>query len=334
MLPFNRKLFTLLLLFALVLGNKGLFSQELFPLNEPASDVPKGVFGVRAFDKTYKEVDQFRNLFCLRAMVGAISRLSVYGTVSVSNHHGKNFPEGLASHTHNANGTTTYSTGSFQRGLNNPYIFAGFSLYAKYRFLSFDEENQHFRMSLYGNWSNVNVAHDEAEPNLLDDTKGYGGGFISTFLKNHFAVSLTSGVVIPGAYQGYSPDVNGGPMIPTEVKYGRAVNYNLSFGYLLFPRKYQSYNQGNWNMYLEFMGKAYEQARVSQYGGTVKLPISTPLLMAGNYVDISPGIQYIHKSNLRVDFSVQFPFINKSYSHQYPVYVLGVQRYFYVQKKK
>ncbi|MGZ4033426.1 MAG: hypothetical protein ACXVPU_10990 [Bacteroidia bacterium] len=308
------------------------FSQELFPLNEPASNVPKGVLGVRAFGDSFKEVSQMRNLFALRLMYGVLPKLSVMATVSTSNHHDVNFPANLVSHTHNGN-QSVFSTGNFQRGLHYPYLFTGVYLYAKYRFLTFDGQNTHFRMAVYGEWSNVNVAHDETEPNLLDDTKGYGGGLISTYLKNHLAISLTSGIIIPGSYTGLSPDLLGGPMVPTELKYGRAVKYNLSFGYLLFPRKYDNYNQGNWNVYLEFMGKSYGTAKVIQYG-TKDVPISTPLLQAGNYVDVCPGLQYILHSNLRVDLSVEFPLVNKSYAHFYPVYMLGIQRYFYFRKNK
>jgi hypothetical protein len=316
----------------LLLNSNTIRSQELFPLNESASNVPKGVLGVRAFDDTYKEISQIRNLFALRLMYGVLPKLSVMATVSTSNHHGENFPAGLASHTHNGN-KSTFSTGNFQRGLVYPYLFTGVYLYAKYRFITLDGEHTHLRMAVYGEWSNVNVAHDETEPNLLDDTKGYGGGLITTYLRNHLAISLTSGVIIPTPYNGLSPDIYGGPMVPTELFYGRALKYNLSIGYLLFPRKYENYNQGNWNVYLEFMGKAYQEAKIIQYG-IKTVPISTPLLEAGNYVDVCPGIQYIVKSNLRIDFSTELAMINKSYAHFYPIYMLGIQRYFYFKRNK
>jgi hypothetical protein len=329
MFRYSKKYVVVFVLGLFFLNDVPVFSQELFPMNEPASNIPKGVLGVRAFDNTFKEVNQVRNLMGIRLMYGVLPKLSVMATVSVSNHHDKNFPMGLATHTHDGN-QTTYSTGSIQRGVAYPYLFTGVYLFAKYRFLTLDGEHKHFRMAAYADWSNVKAAHDEAEPNLLDDTKGYGGGLISTYLKNHFAVSLTTGFIIPKSYNGLSPDNNGGPMIPTEVIYGRAIKYNLSFGYLLFPKTYKNYNQANWNIYLELMGKSYEAAKINQYGGVVSLPISTASLQAGNYLDVCPGLQYIYKSNLRVDFSVEFPFINKSYAHLYPVYMIGIQRYFYL----
>ena len=314
-------------------------AQELFPMDENASNVPKGVLGARLFDESYPESESFhpskstlRNLFGVRLMYGLLSRLTIEATATESNHHGSEFPPNLAFHTHNGS-QSVYSTGNFARGVQYPYQYNGVLFYAKYRVLSLDGQNSHFRVAVYGEWSNVNVAHDETEPDLLDDTKGYGGGLIATYLKNHFAVSATGGVEMPSAYNGYSPDIYGGPDVPTELIYGNAIDYHLSFGYLLYPRHYISYEQTNINIYVEFMGKSYGQAQVIQYGFK-SLPIQTPLLEAGNYVDVYPGAQLIIKSNLRVEASVGFPLINSSYAHFYPVYTLGIQRYFFFNRKQ
>lgn len=306
-------------------------AQELFPHNEPASNVPKGVFGIRAFYKTYPEVDLMRKMYALRVMYGLLPRLTVMGTISVTNHHGKDLPPDLVTHTHSGN-QTTYFTNNIQRGIKYPYQFSGIYLYAKYRFLSFDKKNQHFRMALYADWSNVGVAHDEAEPNLMDDTKGYGGGMIATYLKNHFAVSFTGGFIIPKYYEGYSPDI-GGQKVPTKIEYGRAAIYNLSFGYLVHPKKYTDYNQTNINLYVEFIGKSYEAAKVTQYG-FFNVPIQTPLLDKGNYVEIHPSLQAIFDSNFRIDLSVGLPLIKRSYTRFYPVYYLGIQRYLFPNSRK
>ncbi|HEV7231813.1 MAG TPA: hypothetical protein VGO45_10820 [Bacteroidia bacterium] len=266
----------------------------------------------------------------LRLMYGLFSKLTVIANLSESNHHGTEFPANLAFHTHNGNQTTFY-TGNFQRGVTYPYLFSGVDLYAKYRFLSLDGQHTHLRMALFGEWSNASVAHDEAEPTLMGDTRGYSGGLIVTALKNHLAVSLTTGFIIPGKYDGTSPDPMGGPDVPTELIYGRAVTYDLSFGYLLFPLKYQNYNETNMNVYMEFKGKSYGSAQIYQYG-IKPVPIQTPLLEAGNYMEAYPGIQAIIKSNLRIDFSVGFPIYNTSYARFYPVYMIGIQRYFYLKK--
>lgn len=259
------------------------------------------------------------------------SKLTIMASGSMSNHHGTLFPPNLVSHTHNGN-QSVFSTGNFQRGVQYPYQYNGIYLYAQYRFLSIDGQNKHFRMALYADWSNVNVAHDEAEPDLLDDNKGYGGGLITTWLYKHFAVSLTSGYIKSGLYNGYAPDVLGGPNVPTQIQYGNAVKYNLSFGYLLYPFAYKSYNDLNINLYAEFEGKTYSGAQVVQYGFK-DVPIQTPLLQAGNYLEVHPGVQLIVKSNLRIDFSAGLPLVNQSYAHFTPLYMVGIQRYFYFNNK-
>src|SRR6185437_14511566 len=115
-------------------------AQELFPLNEPASNVPKGTLGVRVFGESYKEVSLYRNMFALRLMYGISSRLSVYATASVSNHHSPILPPDLATHTHTGN-QTIYFTTSIKRGVPYPYLYNGDDVYVKYRFLSSDGQN-------------------------------------------------------------------------------------------------------------------------------------------------------------------------------------------------
>ncbi|HXS36988.1 MAG TPA: hypothetical protein VN721_09820 [Flavipsychrobacter sp.] len=304
-------------------------SQELFPLMEPASTMPKHTLGIRLMNESYEEVgNQFRTQFALRAMYGITPRLSVYFTGDASNHHNRTLPPDFPTHN------------TPQVGVHHPFLFNGYNIYAKYRFLSIDGENSHFRAALYGEWSNLNVAHDEAEPTLLDDTKGYGGGLITTYLKKRFAISFTGGFIIPSEYNGGVTDPAGLPEIPAKVDYGNAINYDLSIGYLLFPRKYKNYTQTNWNLYLEFLGKSYDAAKVyfSNYMYSIPfyaVPIAlVPVLQAGNYIEVHPGLQCIINSNFRADLSVGFPLLNKSFVHYYPVYTIGIQRYFYFNKKK
>jgi hypothetical protein len=317
-----KKRFFLFFLFA----SPVLHAQELFPHNEPASTVPKNVLGIRAFDETYDELGMQRNMAALRLMYGVTPKFTLMVTGTVSNHHSEHLPLNLVYHTHPSAGQTSYQTGTFPRGLYYPYRFNGIYVYGKYRFYTSDGQNRHFRMAAYGEWSYITSAHDETEPNLLDDTKGYGAGFITTFLKKHFAASLTAGFIIPGNYSETVPDFFGGEQ-HTRLEYGRAVIYNLSFGYLVYPFAYKSYKETNISVYLEFMGKSYETATVIQNDKNI-IP-QTDLLLAGHYVDAHPGLQFVIHSNLRFDFAVGFPVINKSYAHFYPVYMVGVQRYFF-----
>lgn len=298
-------------------------AQELYPLSEPASNIPKGTLGVRLFSETYKEVNQWRNMTALRLMYGVTPRLSVYLTGLASNHHGEKMPVEFPFHN------------TPERGAHYPYRFNGAHLYAKYRFLSVDGLNSHFRMAVYGEAALVKTTHHETEPDLMmGDTKGYGGGLITTYLKNKFAVSLTAGGIFPSKYTGLSPDpIKTLPDVPVRVQYGNALTYSLSFGYLLLPRKYKDYNQTNVNLYLELRGKSFAAAAVDifanqpneYYLAKERYPDA---LQAATYVDISPGIQFIIKSNLRIDFSTTFRGIGFSYARLYPVYTVGIQRYF------
>jgi hypothetical protein len=308
------------------------FGQELFPLNESASSVPKGVLGVRIFTQNHKEVDRNRSLDALRIMYGLTSKLSITLTGSISNHHDTKLPPDLVNHSHSGN-QTNYFTQNIKRGAYYPYLYNGTHLFAKYRVISVDRKNEHLRIAAYGEWSNVGVAHDEAEPNLMDDTGGYGLGVIATWLKNRFAASVTYGFIKPDPYFEIQPDITGGPDLPTEIHYGNAFKYNLSLGYRLAPAHYTDYDQTNWNLYLEFIGKKYDAARVIQNGN--EITTKAIALTSGSYVEIHPGVQRIVKSNLRIDFSVGLPFVGNSYVHTTPIWTLGVQRYFYrINKSK
>jgi hypothetical protein len=304
--------------------------QELFPMTEPASSTPsKGVLSLRMFGESYNEVDRMRNLFGLKITYGLTAKLTVSATPNISNHHNRDLPPEFPDHN------------TPQIGVSHPYLFNGVDFYAKYRILGIDREKNHFRVALYGEYSYLTTAHDEAEPTLLDDTKGYGAGFITTYLVNHFAASFTGGVILPAVYSGTVPDIISVlPGVPAKVTYGNAYNYDLSFGYLLFPDAYSSYRQTSWSVYMEFLGKSYTAAEVQvanlapPYAYYTISTRNNHALQAGSYVELYPGLQSIIRSNLRADFSVGFPVYSKSYAHFYPVYNIGVQRYFYSRHKK
>ncbi len=45
-------------------------------------------------------------------------------------------------------------------------------------------------------------------------------------------------------------------------------------------------------------------------------------------MEINPGIQFIIRSDMRIDLSMGFPLINQSYNHTYPLYYIGMQPVF------
>ena len=112
------------------------------------------------------------------------------------------------------------------------------------------------------------------------------------------------------------------------------VCYTLDAGsniHLLYPKKYSSYDQANWNIYLEFNGKSYETAVVSQDGSN--LEVQTDGLTSGYYIEIHPGIQKVISSNLRIDLSAGTNILNTSYARFYPIVMVSIQRYFYSLKR-
>lgn len=300
-------------------------AQELYNLSEPASNIPKNTLGVRLFSETYKEVYQWRNMSYLRLMYGMTPKLSVYLSAIASNHHGDKFPVEFPFHN------------TPERGAFYPYKFNGFWLYGKYRFFTDDGEKRHFRMAAYAEASRVKTTHHETEPNLEEgDNSGMGFGLIATVLENKFAASLTVGGIFPFINKGVAPDpISSFPDIPENVHYGKAFRYRLSFGYRILPIHYHSFEQGNLNLYAEFRGMAYGAAKVDVFAGTPKeyylengqYPLA---LKSAAFIDFSPGIQYIYKSNLRIDFSVTYRWLGYSYTHLYPIYSIGIQRYFYL----
>lgn len=309
-------------------ANNYLVGQELFPLHEPASNIPKGVFGIRATSEHTVELDQFRNQFTGKLMYGILKNWEIEAQAEYSNHHGNALPVNLINHTHNGSLTNYYATQKVY-GIPYPYIFSGFYFYSKYRFLSLDDEGSHLRASLFAEYSTTNVAHDEAEPNLEGDTGGEGGGLVVTYLYQKFAISLTSGVIIPETYHDIKYDKTHSPgVFYTNLSYGKAIHYDLSLGYLLYPKTYGSYSDLNINVYAEFEGKSYDSAIIHQNGGPVEAKTST--LKKGNYIDFYPSIQFIFNSNTRIDATMGFSLYNKSYTHFYPMVLLGVQRYIFM----
>jgi hypothetical protein len=313
-------------------------AQELFPVAEPASTIPKGALGIRAFDEGYPEVNLFRNVIALKAMYGITSKLTVYATADISDYHEKTLPFDFITHNHSPGGNPVPGVNTPQQGIPYPYVFNSIDVYAKYRFLTHDGQNTHFRIAAYAEGSDVFVPSHEAEPDLLIHTSGFGAGVISTYLSHNLAISLTAGFIFPLEYKGNTYDQYGG-VYPTTIQYGNAINYDLSFGYLLYPGKYKSYAQTNWNIYCEFIGKSYGAATIYQKDGpysyslTYDLPITTPSLKAATYVDINPGLQCIINSTYRIDLSLGFPLVGLSYDHLYPLYLLGIQRYFFFTKR-
>jgi hypothetical protein len=306
-------------------------AQELYNITEPASTLPKHTLGIRLSNEMYSEEGMYRKITTAKVMYGLARNLMVFASFTGSDYHSRNLPFDFIQHNHS--GGVTTAVANKPAVVPYPFIFDGIDLYAQYRIYSSDAQNSHFRMALYAEGSKVYITSHLAEPELLAHNSGIGGGVIGTYLKSHFAGTVTLGYIKPFTFNGNSYDIYGG-VYPTTYKYGNAFAYDLSLGYLLFPRHYKNYDQTNLNVYLEFLGKSYGGASVRETDGSVTLnvPTTADFLKASSYVEVYPGVQAIIKSNVRIDLSAGLPLIGRSYIHNYPLFYIAVQRYFYFNK--
>ncbi|MBK9271209.1 MAG: hypothetical protein IPM48_06400 [Saprospiraceae bacterium] len=316
------------LIISLVISfGKSAFSQELFPLAESANTLPKNVFALRLFTNGNYEIKTPKAMVGLRIMYGLGSKLSVYLSGTFSNHHSRYLPPDLVSHGHPSGGSPFYFTNRVAKGQTHPMNWNGIHVMAKYRLLSIDRRNKHYRIALISEWSNVRQAHDEAEPNLLHDNKGWSGGMIHSFLYHRLAVSSTLQLVLPGDYREVRKDPVQSVDVERTMKYGNSINWSISFGYLLNGNTKNDFDEPNINLYIEFMGAAWQSAQFI-YNGQI-IPNFNPAFHSGYYMEIHPGIQRVIRSNWRLELSLGLPLIHQSLVHSYPIYSFAVQRFFY-----
>ena len=290
-------------------------AQELYPNSEPASINPKNTLGIRLMNEAYITNNVTRTWHGAMFMYGLNSKLMLSAMFTTSNHHYKSLPENFIQS--DSNNVEFVPNNHTVQKYN--YAFEAINLGFRYRFLNKDGDHKHFRMSLYGNGVYSFQPHDEAETTLMGDNKGIGGGIISTALINKLAISFTGGFIKPFAYTQNQLSIN----------YGNAYNYSLSFGYLIYPFKYKNFNQININLYAEFLGKSYDAMSITNHSKEVFLQ-SNKAYDNGNYIEFRPAIQFIIKSNLRIDCSTALPIIGKSYLRNYPLYMLNIQYYIFL----
>ncbi len=220
-------------------------SQELFVVTEPASNMPTGSVGVRMAQSLMKE--QFKpgyNYHLMpEVMWGVNKNLMVHFAAFVSNR-------------------------------SNQLITEGGSFYAKYRFFSVDDLHSHFRMAGFGRYSLNRADIHQEEIETMGHNTGYETGLVATQLINKLAISASAS---------YERALDNNPDYDfPETQSNSAMNYTLSFGRLMYPKKYISFKQTNINLMTEFLGQ-----RLNENGKS--------------YLDIVPSIQFIVNSQARID---------------------------------
>jgi hypothetical protein len=232
-----------------------LFAQELYVFTEPASNMPAKSIGIRLTNEgMFKPA--FRSRSIAEAMVGVNKNIMFHAQGFLSDMDGK-------------------------------YKVEGASFYIKYRFLSLDAVHNHFRASLFGRISGIaSKAHGD-DINLEGDNSGLQGGVILTQLIHKLALSATIGystIIEKEMHLMAMPGMGHyiGPSSASE-----SLNYSLSSGYLLLPFVYKNYNQPNFNLYFEVLGK-------------------TNPTNGHSYIDFAPALQLILNSKTRIDLGYRF----------------------------
>lgn len=208
-------------------------AQELFPLTEPASNMPARSFGLRLNNELmppYRQTNTHTNHTNTPVVAhnGTMYRLNpelMWGITKSWMLHLNMY----ASNMHQSN-----------------FKSEGGSLYAKYRFLSIDKVKQHFRMAAYGKISFVDNPVQYSDINLSGDNSGYTAGIVTTQLLHKLALSITTG---------YSKGLDNVKDKFSAGQATQALNYSFSAGYLLLPFVYKNYMQPNFNLYVELLGK-------------------------------------------------------------------------------
>ncbi|RYG12181.1 MAG: hypothetical protein EOO07_19455 [Chitinophagaceae bacterium] len=235
-------------------------AQELYVFTEPASNMPAKSIGVRLTNE-----GMFQPTFTNRTLAELMVGLN------------KNF---------------MFHLQGFMSDMDGKYRVEGGSIYAKYRFLSLDEAQSHLRAAAFARVSTSNRKFPSNDINLEGDNSGWRGGIVVTQLIHKLALSATVGYSSTFDKNDARTDFNPMTMLHSTAAHNvyqpdEMINYSLSSGYLLLPFVYKNYNQPNFNLYVELLGK-------------------TNPANGNSYLDIAPAVQLILNSRTRIDLGYRF----------------------------
>lgn len=201
---------------------------------------------------------------------------------------------------------------SFSDMHKDELIWEGFRSYVKYRFLSIDDVHKHFRMAAFagGGYSRNHLDHNEID--VMAEQSGVQAGLIATQLWNKFAISAT------GSFNEVLNDRRWQKLYPQQYAFS-AINYSLSAGYLLLPFEYKSYDQTNFNLYLELLGSRNLNWPSEKY-----------------YLDMAPSIQFIFKSTGKLNLGYRFQLNSDIYRLSNNSFMISYEHLFLsaLQRKK
>lgn len=230
-----------------LLWSSGLFAQELFVATEPASNMARHSVGIRLANEGMLRSD-IQTRTNLEVMVGASKSLMLHANAYLSDFYQKH------------------------------QKFDGYGFYGKYRFLSIDSVQRHFRGAVFAKYAKSKNPLMNDEISLEGDNSGWQTGVVFTQLLHKLALSATAS---------YTKAYKNDSYIFLPGQDDKTLGYSLSSGYLIFPKVYTDYKQTNMNVYLEFLGKYNPQS-------------------GKNLMDVAPAVQFIFNSKFRVDVSQRF----------------------------
>jgi len=244
-------------------------AQELYINSEPASLIPKGTKVVRLTNS---------NIFLDGSnIMGSISNAFIV-TPSLSYGLSKKIM---------VSGSFQFANKPYEQDMMPNFGFNGFKLYSKQRILTSDKDKYHTRLSSFIKYSYHENKFMKDNLDLeLQDT-GFELGLIGTQLIKKLAISITSGFT---RISNIDEKFTQGTTVKWQKTNVNTFKNSISAGYLLFPRKYKSYRQTNFNIYLEYITNTIITkdfpSRYNKFSST-----------------LAPGIQFILLSRSRLDFS-------------------------------
>jgi hypothetical protein len=233
--------------FIVLLTYQKTYCQELFVITDPASNVPANSLAVNIMQSSFKEQFEkgFNYHFMPEVTYGLTKNLMFRGSAFISNRSNQLYAEGG-------------------------------SIMAKYRFYSTDDLNSHFRLAAYGRYSFNRADIHQEQIEIVGHNTGFETGIIATKLVKKLAVN---------ASVSYEKAFDNRPEYDFPSNFGdNATNYTLSFGRLMYPKKYTSFKQTNINIMVEFVGQTINENGKS-------------------YLDVVPAIQFIFNSQARIDLA-------------------------------
>lgn len=229
-------------------------AQELFLITDPASNVPTNALSVNVLQSLFKETHNSGYIYFLMPEVtyGLNKNLMVRGSVFLSDN-------------------------------SNSLSADGASFYTKYRFFSSDDLNSHFRLATFGRVSFNKSEIDQEQIEILGQNSGFETGIVVTKLIKKLAISTTVSFekTMDKTFKHPRSDALG----------DHATNYTLSFGKLMYPKKYTSFKQTNINLMVEFAGQT-----INENGRS--------------YFDVVPVIQFIFNSQARLDLGYRHELVS------------------------